>query len=84
MSLIGNGKPDVRNHFSTHRRSNLHLVSAESHWDALDVSQEQVEIAKASAPDPNVTSDQQSAIGSPATAVPIRTDDQTMSEAPNS
>jgi hypothetical protein len=84
VSLIGNGKSDVRNHFSTHRKSNLHLVSAESHPDAVHVPQEQVEIAKASAPDPNVTSDQQSAIGSPATAVPARADEQTMSESPNS
>ena len=30
MSLMGNGKSDVRNHFSTHRKAYLHLDSAES------------------------------------------------------
>jgi hypothetical protein len=37
MSLIGNGKSSVRNHFSAHRKTNLHLVTAEIPQDATAV-----------------------------------------------
>jgi hypothetical protein len=84
MSLIGNGNSDVKNHFSKHRRSNLHLVTAANHGDDAGVSQENVEIARANAPDPNLTSDQQTAIGSPAAASPTGVDERSMSETPNS
>lgn len=83
MTLLGNGKSDVRNHFSTHRKANLHLVSAETQPDAAGLPQENVEIAKASTLESTVTSPRRSAVGSPANAVPAPVDVQTMSETPN-
>ena len=84
MSLIGNGKSDVRNHFSTHRKANLHLVSKESEADAVGLSQEQVEVVKTNTTDSDVVSNPQSAVGSSATAVPTYLDEQAKSETPNS
>jgi hypothetical protein len=84
MTLLGNGKSDVRNHLSTYRKANLHLVSKGTQPDAASLPQENVENAKASALGPSVTSASQSAIGPPANAVPAAVDEQTMSETPNS
>lgn len=69
MSLIRNGKSDVRNHFSKHRKSNLHLVPAESQPVAVDESHEQIEVAMTSA-----------AVSSPVSAVPASADGPPMPE----
>jgi hypothetical protein len=53
MNLMGNGNSDVKNHFSKDRRSNLHLVSAESQGDVVGAPRDEAEIAKASASVPN-------------------------------
>jgi hypothetical protein len=70
VTLIGNGKSDVRNHFSTHRKSNLHLVSRETQPDPAGLPQEQVEVVNAGTSNPDATSDSQSAGGSVADVVP--------------
>ena len=80
MTLNGNGKPDVRNHSSTHRKSNLHLVSRETQPDAAGPPQKNAEIAKASALDLGATSASQSAVGSSETAAPAAANEQTISE----
>ena len=69
MSLIRNGKSDVRNHFSTHRKSNLHLVATEDQPVVVDESQEQIEVATTSA-----------AVGSPVSPVPTSADGPPTSE----
>lgn len=70
MTLIGNGKSDARNHFSTHRKSNLHLVSRETQPDPAGSPQDQVEVVNVVTSNPDATSDSQSAGGSVADAVP--------------
>lgn len=52
MGLIGNGKSDVKNHFSSHRRKHLHLASSNSQPDATGFSGGEVDGAEAPAPDP--------------------------------
>ena len=80
MTLNGNGKPDVRNHSSTHRKSNLHLVIKESQPDAAGLPQEHVEVANPSASNPSAASYSQTAVGPSETAVPAAVNEQTISE----
>ena len=80
MTLLGNGKSDVRNHFSTHRKSNLHLVSRETQLDPAGLPQEQVEVMNVGTWNTDATSDSQSSVGSPETDVPAAVNEQTVSE----
>jgi hypothetical protein len=77
MSLIQNGKSDVRNHFSTHRKAHLHLVSSENRPDE---PREQIEVATTSVSDAHLTFDQQSVFGSPASAIPAGENGKTPTE----
>ena len=70
MTLNGNGKSDVRNHFSTHRKTKLHLVSREAQPDPASLPQEQVEVVNVVTSNSDATSGSQSAGGSVADAVP--------------
>jgi hypothetical protein len=82
VTLLGNGKSDVRNHFSTHRKSNLHLVSKETQPDPAGLPQEQVEVVNVGTSNPDVTSDSQSAGGSVADVVPAQAAQQASSRTP--
>jgi hypothetical protein len=57
VTLPGNGKSDVENHFSTHRKSNLHLVTRETQPDPAALPQEQVDIVNVGTSNPDATSD---------------------------
>ena len=82
MTLIGNGKSDVRNHFSTHRKSNLHLVSKETQPDPAGLPQEQVEVVNVGTSNPDATSDSQSAGGPVADVVPAHAGQKAASRTP--
>lgn len=82
MTLLGNGKSDVRNHFSTHRKSNLHLVSKETQPDPAGLPQEQVEVVNVGTSNPDATSDSQSAGGPVADSVPAHAGQKAGSRTP--
>jgi hypothetical protein len=80
MTLLGNGKSDVRNHLSTDRKSNLHLVSTKTQPGAAEPPQENAEIAKANVLESGATAASQSAVVSSETPVPAAVNEQTISE----
>jgi hypothetical protein len=82
MTLIGNGKPDVRNRFLSDRKSNLHLVLKESQSDTADLPQEHVEVANTGTSNPSAASDSQSVEGPHADTVPAPADPQAISRTP--
>jgi hypothetical protein len=82
VTLLGNGKSDVRNHFSTHRKSNLHLVSKETQPDPAGLPQEQVEVVNVGTSNPDATSDSQSAGGPVADSVPAHAGQKAGSRTP--
>ena len=82
MTLIGNGKSDVRNHFLTHRKSNLHLVSKETQPDPAGLPQEQVEVVNIGTSDTDATSNSQSAGGPVADVVPAHAGQKAASRTP--
>lgn len=51
MSLIGNGKSSVRNHFSSHHKTNLHLVATELPTDSATQPQMNSDVVSASVSD---------------------------------
>jgi hypothetical protein len=82
MTLTGNGKPHVRNHSSSDRRSNLHLVPKEAQPDTGDLPQEHVEVANVGTSNPDATSDSQSAGGPVADSVPADASQKAASRTP--
>jgi hypothetical protein len=82
VTLIGDGKSDVRNDSSTYRKSNLHLVSRGTPPDPDGLSQEQVEVVSEVTSNPDATSDSQSSGGTFAGVVPADANQKAASRTP--
>jgi hypothetical protein len=82
VTLIGNGKSDVRNDSSTYRKSNLHLVSRETQPDPAGLPQEHVEVVNVGTWNTDATSASQSAGGPVADSVPAHAGQKAASRTP--